>query len=506
MPANTDNKKQQHQQRFAKMNKQKLHKHLSAVTKSSEKKKKKERQEQNKERRKKHDQSVREATAGNVAACRQGKVKVGKLTASSDGNKTWPHVDGFKNVNVGAGSRGDVKQLIPCYLGPIPLRFSKNTPRVVAQNMEVMWKFSRVFKKDIDSKGQPTKEWYKWRNKGWSDPEGHHWVDKDLKGRKSDEQPVYFILGQSRKLGFVTARTRIFCRTYAKLVIRTPGYKKLLDLIDKGINIHIMGPQGYDYAEKNGSLDDCLFDGNRPFGHELILAGLLTGDTPWVKGSVRGTPPTMIPTPAKLPVLAPLPPPAKKQKQPQKKKKKKKKNKGKKEKKKEEEEEEEDQEKEEEEELKEQEKEEEEEEEEQIPNGTATEPPASPPRPPRTRSQQKRKAPTATVAPPPPPPLPKQQQQTTTTTKVVAQGQVKLAEAPPPPLKKRRKTVGEIPIWIIKEPGDKLPKNMLLFSTKEDAYDELLQHNPDGSRWLRDMTMWPCDVPSDDDNNKKKQS
>jgi len=272
---------------------------------------KKDRQDSNMERRKKHDHTVKKATSENKAAGRRGQVWVARLPGMEDDSKTWPHRAGSKNINVGSGSRGDFKQLMPPKLGTLPLRFKGDKTSADVKNVENVWQFCKVFAKDIGLDGKPTPEWFATRLKGWADPNGHQWgKKKQPKGTK----PVYFLWGHDEKLQYLEARSRIFCRVYATLAVRTLAYRRLVELIEKGTNIQILGLDGYDYVAEKRSLHECLNDPNRNFGHEFILAGLLTGDCPWRKNYSPGAARDGRHVPASAQLLDPIPPPVQKRK------------------------------------------------------------------------------------------------------------------------------------------------------------------------------------------------
>ena len=276
-----------------------------------ESKGKRDRQGINMERRKKHDQTVKRATAANISAGRMGQVRLAALPSMDDEDKTWPHRDGYKNINVGPGSRGDYKQLMPCNLGPIPLRFKSDKTSADVKNVENIWEFSKVFPKDIGTNEKPIPEWFAARLKGWADPKGHRRAKKKL---SDDIKPVFFWWGKDEKLGFLEARARIFCRVYDSMAVRTLAYRKLVELLKAGINVQILGLNAYDYVEEERSLYECIMDPNRAFGHEFVLAGLLTGNRPWRQNYSIETPRDDLPvvSPAKL--LDPIPPPTNKRK------------------------------------------------------------------------------------------------------------------------------------------------------------------------------------------------
>lgn len=277
---------------------------------------KKERDDKLKMRRKKHEATVKAATKANVQQKLLGQVKVGKLPhwrATSDEDKCWPQTDGFKNVNVHSTGRGVFVQLFPAKLGPINVK-SLVGASVRVHNIENLWQFSKVYESDIDhDTEEPSADWVARRDKGWADPQGYLSVMKkeDVIGGKGDDddtpviKPRFFMWGNTQ-LSFLKARRSIFCRAYASLVVKTEGYRKLVAMIQKGINIQILSDTGYDYAGQGRTLYQCLNDPNQVFGHEFVLAGLLTGNEPWQQNAAPETAPTGIPVPPSDKVLRPF--------------------------------------------------------------------------------------------------------------------------------------------------------------------------------------------------------
>ena len=54
--------------------------------------------------------------------------------------------------------------------------------------------------------------------------------------------------------------------------------KKINKMLDDGINVQILGYDGYNYQKENKSLKECFDDDSRPFGHELCLIALLNNE------------------------------------------------------------------------------------------------------------------------------------------------------------------------------------------------------------------------------------
>lgn len=210
---------------------------------------------------------------------KRGNIRVGKLPYRWDpspGPKTWPVIPGYKNINVCSSARGIFKELSPMYLGPVE----------DSQTMENFWQFSKVLNSEIDVNGDPGQLFFERRETGFSSPKGIR--------RKSDKSPVEYFYWKGEKLNLVEARKRIYCYYYELLVVKTDAYKSLEDMLKRGINIQILGYDGHDYDPEDDSsgsqLIEFLQDTSRSFGHEFVLAGLLTNKKVWRAGFETGFP------------------------------------------------------------------------------------------------------------------------------------------------------------------------------------------------------------------------
>eukprot|EP01027_Heterolobosea_sp_BB2_P014653 GEZU01021019.1.p1 GENE.GEZU01021019.1~~GEZU01021019.1.p1 ORF type:complete len:358 (+),score=89.05 GEZU01021019.1:60-1133(+) len=255
---------------------------------------KKEDAHHDKTRKRDHERSVMEAQKKNKAAGVRGKIWVDHLPGRFSGRK-WPMKPGFKNVNVCSGAAGIWKQLSPMKLGPIKIGEYLNENQQAkdkgmsaykvpmpetAQNMENLWQFSKVWRGEFDEKkGIPIKDFFTRRASGWKDNTGHRHVKKGNDPSTGKPYVPLFAWWAGEKLKYIEARRRIYCPIYAREVANTAAFKKLMQMVDDGFNVQILGHDGYN----RGTLtwNQCFLDERRPFGHEMVLACLLEGVAPW---------------------------------------------------------------------------------------------------------------------------------------------------------------------------------------------------------------------------------
>jgi len=249
-----------------------------------------ERQKFLRERSKKHKKSIEKARIQNKKLKKRGQIRCNKLPYrfSKVKEKTWPNVDGFKNINVCSGSTQIYKNLSPMKLGPIIFKvvdFDGNIKKIKAKNIENLWQASKVWKSDIDDKTkEPKEEWYETRNKYYKDEKAHRHIKKS--SGKNINIPLYSLwvnqkTKEVQKLLYLQARGEIYCPIYEKCVKKTKAFKDLNKLIENGYNIQILGYDGYDYEANNITLKECFDDDSRPFGHELALTAILKNEKFW---------------------------------------------------------------------------------------------------------------------------------------------------------------------------------------------------------------------------------
>lgn len=244
--------------------------------------------EESKKAKKLRDEAVTKATQNNNKNKQKGQVRCAKLPHRFDKtltDKSWPVVNGFKNVNVCSSAPGANKNMSPMKLGPIEYNLKDDnngkTGKVSIKNLENCWQFSKVWNGEEDEEtGLPTQEFWDRRKDGWDDTKAHRWVKKGNDSNGNRNIPLYSYW-KGEKLSYMEARGAIYCPLYAELVQKTEPYKKLKKLVDEGCNVQILGYDGYDFDSEGMTLEECYNDTSRPFGHEHVLCGLLKGDHVW---------------------------------------------------------------------------------------------------------------------------------------------------------------------------------------------------------------------------------
>lgn len=171
-------------------------------------------------------------------------------------------------------------KLSPKSLGPINHTMSNLPP---AQNLENFHQFAKIFSCEVDKNGDPDDSYLPRRIKGYKDPTPHrHKFSRSKLKINSDNVniPLYSIYydldGGEHRYNYIQCRY-FYCHWYEKLVGKMQQFKKLKKYIDNGLNVQILGYDGYP-VEK--SLYEHYLDESKPFDHELVLYSMLTVETP----------------------------------------------------------------------------------------------------------------------------------------------------------------------------------------------------------------------------------
>ena len=156
--------------------------------------------------------------------------------------------------------------LSPFFLGPVPLY--ENAATIESRNVENGWQFSKCFAEHVDSEGNPTPAYFEWAKTGWEKKRAERYPMG--KGRK----PLYSWWA-GEKLDYVEARKRIYIPMYAKAVVVTEAFSRLLTICRIGGDIALWDFDGYDHQALGMSLKEVADCPTKKMGHAFVLAMLL---------------------------------------------------------------------------------------------------------------------------------------------------------------------------------------------------------------------------------------
>jgi len=191
-----------------------------------------------------------------------------------------------------------VKDLSPFFIGPVTASDGE-----VASTFESFWQYGKVYpliydadKKvvaGVDEKGDPTPAFWDWRKRFYASTtkkEVRHPAFPPKIHHRDCLYMVYFEEGKLKKLNYVESRKKIYIPEYAKLIVNTPSYKKLKEMVEKGEKIGLADFDCWNYYGKDLDLPvtmaQAVNDPNHKVGHSYVIKMLLQGDIEVVDGKV----------------------------------------------------------------------------------------------------------------------------------------------------------------------------------------------------------------------------
>lgn len=141
-------------------------------------------------------------------------------------------------------------------------------PVANARNMENLWQFSKVYLTQVDANQNPTSSYWSWAIAGWENPRAERYP----MGKGS--VPLYSLWG-GQQLSYLEARKTIYFPSYAKSVVETEAFGRLLNLYRETKAITLWDFDGYDHRALGMTLRDVLNCPTKKMGHAFVLAYLL---------------------------------------------------------------------------------------------------------------------------------------------------------------------------------------------------------------------------------------
>jgi len=220
---------------------------------------------------------------------------------SKEPNKKHPTIEGYKNINVTSGN-SRWKALSPMVLGPIdvyekiiPVRDAPTGihPGFVqvgtdqycqATNLENYWQSSKIYNIDLDQPNLSvigcdpssvlTRSFLERRALFMQDPKPHR---RTVPKKKGYPVASYF---DGSIFSYVQARI-YYILLYEQLAQQTSAYWELVQMLQQGQNIQILGYDGRDVEPTVEAMTREMYSTDLPFGHELVLTCMLAGIRPW---------------------------------------------------------------------------------------------------------------------------------------------------------------------------------------------------------------------------------
>ena len=223
--------------------------------------------------------------------------KIGKIICSKmKMMKNPPDVPGFVKVfpNFKHANRSDglgYATLSPKSMGPVN-HVQPGLPP--AKSIENYHQFNKVFAWELNKDGSINDDFFAKQKEAYLDsvPHRHKFSSDEIKQMKrqlNDDSninvPKFSVhltrSGEMKRFTYIESRL-FYCHYYELLVESLKEFNHLIDLLKRGYNLQICGYDAYDMIklDQNESDVDMFYrfylDDSRPFGHELVLACILT--------------------------------------------------------------------------------------------------------------------------------------------------------------------------------------------------------------------------------------
>lgn len=169
--------------------------------------------------------------------------------------------------------------LSPFYLGPVECYDG-----LVSQTFERAWQCAKVYPWIQGADGNPNASYFAWRDEMWAMKGfGDKMSIRFPAGKQNVGKCLYAwwkVDGEFKKLGYIDGRKHIYLPLYARAVVKTEAYRRLVELRDSGKNLMLIDFDGYNPWHPHygfTSYNDVIHCGLLRMGHGFVLAMLLDG-------------------------------------------------------------------------------------------------------------------------------------------------------------------------------------------------------------------------------------
>ena len=188
--------------------------------------------------------------------------------------------------------------LSPFYLGPVECYDG-----LVSQTFERAWQCAKVYPWTVGADGNPNATYFSWRDAMWSEKGfGDKMSIRFPVGKANVGKCLYAwwkVEGEFKKLGYIDGRKLIYLPLYAKAVVKTEAFRRLVELRDSGKNLMLIDFDGYNPWHPHygfTSYSDVIHCPLLKMGHGFVLAMLLDGVIRVEDGEVKYADGLMEPT------------------------------------------------------------------------------------------------------------------------------------------------------------------------------------------------------------------
>lgn len=168
--------------------------------------------------------------------------------------------------------------LSPFYLGPVACYDG-----LVSQTFEYAWQCAKVYPWMMTPDGNPSERYFAWRDAMWGKKDFASKIDIRFPAGKGNVRKCRYawwkVDGEFQKLNYISARKHIYIPLYARTVVRTEAYSRLVALRNSGKNLMLIDFDGYNLHHPHYGLsyNDIIHCPILKMGHGFVLAMLLEG-------------------------------------------------------------------------------------------------------------------------------------------------------------------------------------------------------------------------------------
>ena len=187
----------------------------------------------------------------------------------------------FVRIDCTSGNPDPVMRegLSPFYLGPVECYDG-----LVSQTFERAWQCAKVYPWMADADENPGEGYFAWRDMMWAKKGFERKIDIRFPAGKGNARKCLYawwkVDDTFRKLGYIDGRKHIYLPLYAKAVVKTEAFRRLVELRDSGKNLMLIDFDGYNPWHPHygfTSYNDVIHCPLLKMGHSFVLAMLLDG-------------------------------------------------------------------------------------------------------------------------------------------------------------------------------------------------------------------------------------
>ena len=212
----------------------------------------------------------------------------------------------FVQIDCTSDNKDEVMRGVsPFYLGPV-----ETYDGLQSVTFELAWQCAKLYPNSViddcvDANRHPAPGYFAWRDKFWAKRYPEDFPKKsDIRfpaGKGNAKKCIgswWKVNGAFERLDYIPARKAIYIPVYAKAVVKTEAYRRLVELRDSGKNLMLIDFDGYNihHPKYNFTYRDAIHCGILRMGHGFVLAMLLEGLIRVENGEVKYADGLMEPT------------------------------------------------------------------------------------------------------------------------------------------------------------------------------------------------------------------